>query len=202
MDLSKHIISFVLSPLVLLAVGSFAIAQSDTVHKLDPSYEVALHVVIGSNGSATKTDLPPNFAGISKYLKGNFSFSSYRLANTLLGRVSNNGNIEYKSASNILGQETDAEPHTFLEWSMGTIRVFPDGLQARSFRFGARVPIRTGGISDGSGSVTPVVNYEPVGLTIGMIGLPENVPTLVGTIGLPKANGTIFLVATVKPAGL
>jgi hypothetical protein len=35
-----------------------------------------------------------------------------------------------------------------------------------------------------------------------MIGLQPNTPTLVGTISLPKTNGTIFLVATIKSAEL
>ncbi|MEP7148218.1 MAG: hypothetical protein ABI857_04985 [Acidobacteriota bacterium] len=202
MDLSKQIIALVLSPLVLLAFGSFAVAQSDTVHQLEPSYEVTLHVVIGSNEAPTKNDLPASLAGISKHVKGNFSFSNYRLANTFVGRVSNTGTIEYKSVSNILGQETDGESQTFLDWSLGNFRVLQNGFQARSFRFGARVPIRTGTLKDPSGVATPVVNYESIGLTISMIGLPENTPTLIGTISLPKTTGTIFLIATVKAAGL
>ncbi len=202
MNLSKQIISLVLSSLVLLAFGSLAFAQTDTQQLLEPSYEVALQVVIGSNEAAIKNDLPASLAGISKHLKGNFSFSHYRLANTFLGHVSNTGNIEYKSVLNILGQDTDAESQTFLDWSLGNFRVLQNGFQARSFRFGARVPIRTGSVKDGSGVVTPVVNYESVGLTIHMIGLPENTPTLLGTISLPKTTGTIFLVATVKAAGL
>jgi hypothetical protein len=35
-----------------------------------------------------------------------------------------------------------------------------------------------------------------------MLGLPANTPTLVGTIGLPKSTGTIFLVATIRNAGM
>ncbi len=201
MNLSKQMISLVLSSLVLLAFGSFAFAQTDTPQQLEPSYEVALHVVIGSNEAAIKNDLPASLAGISKQLKGNFSFSHYRLANTFLGRVSNAGNIEYKSVSNILGQDTETESQTFLDWSLGNFRVLQNGFQARSFRFGARVPVRTGSIKDSSGVVSPVVNYESVGLTIQMIGLPENTPTLIGTISLPKTTGTIFLIATVKAAG-
>lgn len=197
MNQSKHAFPLLALPLLILICLSAAVAQSDA---LESSYEVALHVVIGSNDGGTKTDLPANLSVISKHLKGNFSFSNYRLANTFLGRISNTGNIEYKSVSNILGQETDAESQTFLEWSMGNFRAMPNGFQARSFRFGARVPVRTGTFKDPAGTITPVVNYESVGLTMSLIGLPANTPTLIGTISLPKTTGTIFLVATIKSA--
>jgi hypothetical protein len=200
MNQSKRYFSFLVLPLLALILVPEASAQPDI--QLEPSYEVALHVVIGSNDAGARNDLPANLSSISKYLKGNFSFSNYRLANTFLGRISNTGNVEYKSVSNILGQETDAESQTFLEWSMGNFRALPNGFQARSFRFGARVPVRTGTFKDGTGTLNSVVNYESVGLTMSVIGLPANTPTLVGTISLPKTAGTIFLVATIKTAAL
>ena len=199
MNQSKHTFPLLALPFLILISLSAAVAQSDPAQQLEQSYEVALHVVIGSNEGG-RADLPANLSVISKHLKGNFSFSNYRLANTFLGRISNTGNIEYKSVSNILGQETDAESQTFLEWSIGNFRALPSGFQARAFRFGARVPVRTGTFKDPEGKITPVVNYESVGLTMSMIGLPVNTPTLIGTISLPKTTGTIFLVATIKSA--
>ncbi len=199
MNLSKQVLSIFVLLLLLLTSYSVTPCQSE---QLEPSYEVALHVVIGSNEPGGKTDLPAGLSVISKHLKGNFSFSNYRLANTFLGRVSNTGTVEYKSVSNILGEETDAESQTFLEWSMVNFRSLPTGFQAKSFKFGARVPVRTGSFKDASGGATPVVNYESVGLTMYMIGLPANTPTLVGTISLPRTTGTIFLVATIKTAEL
>src|SRR4030095_8409182 len=182
----------------LFAFLATALGQTDPGQQLEPSYEITLHVVIGSNEHSSKTDVPANMSAISKYLKGNFSFTNYRLANTFLGRITNNGNIEYKSVSNILGQETDAESQSFLEWTMGNIRTTQGGLQARPFRFGARIPIRMGAIKDATGAVSPIVNYESVGLMVGAINFPVNTPTLVGTISLPKTTGTVFLIATVR----
>jgi hypothetical protein len=199
MNRVKQAFKFSALPLLVLFTLSTAFAQSDP-GQIEPSYEVALHVVIGSNEAGSRTELPASLSAVSKHLKNNFSFSDYRLANTFLGRISNTGNIEYKSVSNILGQESDAESQTFLEWSMGNFRSMPTGFQARSFRFGARVPVRTGSFKDESGKMNPVVNYESVGLTMSMIGLPANKPTLIGTISLPKTVGTIFLVATIRSA--
>jgi hypothetical protein len=199
MNLSKLASSLFVFPLIALALFSTAIAQSDAGQQLEPSYEVTLHVVIGSNEPDSRSEMPANLATVTKRLKSNFSFSNYRLANTFLGRISNTGNIEYKSVSNILGQETDAESQTFLEWSLVPFRVMQNGFQARGFRFGARIPIRTVAFKD-NGAANPVTNYESVGLNMNMVGLPANTPTLVGTISLPKTTGTIFLVATVKTA--
>jgi len=191
---------FALSVLFFLSSTSFA--QADASPKLEPSYVVSLQVLIGSNEPGSKGDVPSNLSSITRQLKNNFSFSNYRLANTFLGRISNTGNIEYKSISNILGQETDAESQTFLEWSLGNFRSVQSGFQARSFRFGAKVPVRTGGTRSESGRVDPIINYESVGLTMSMIGLPANMPTLIGTISLPRTTGTIFLIATVRSADL
>ena len=204
MNLSKYLVSLSLFPLLIAAMVSVASGQTTdaTGQQLaEPTYEVALHVVIGSNETASSADMPPAIANVVRGLRGNFPFSNYRLASTLLGRVSNTGTIEYKSVSNIVGQ-ADAESHTFIEWSMTNLRAVPNGFQARSFRFGARVPIRIGTSKDSSGTNSPVVNYESVGLMLSMVGLPANTPTLVGTVSLPKTSGTIFLFATVRPAAM
>ena len=202
MNLTKYALGLLVFPLLFLFSAFSVSAQSDPLQQLEPSFDVALQVVIGSNDSASRAELPASLSTISKQLKGNFSFANYRLANTFLGRVSNTGNVEYKSVSNILGQETDADAPTFFEWSMGNFRTFQNGFQARGFRFGARVPVRTGTFKDAAGVASPVINYEAVGISMSMIGLPANTPTLVGTISLPKTAGTIFLVATVKAPGM
>ena len=200
MNHSKRFALLSAIPLLFLFALSGVRGQAyDPNQKMEPSYEVALHVVIGSNEPASKGELPSGLGAISRQLKSNFSFSNYRLANTFLGRVTNTGNIEYRSVSNILGQESDPESQTFLEWSMGNFRSMQNGFQARSFRFGAKVPVRTGSVRDDAGRASPVINYESVGLTLSMIGFSANTPTLVGTISLPKTTGTIFLVATIRP---
>ena len=197
MNQSKRYFFSLLSVAFLsVAFASNAAAQQ----QLEPSYEVALQVLIGSNDAGARGEMPANLSTIAKQLKSNFSFSNYRLANTFLGRVSNNGNIEYKSVSNVFGVEPIADgPQSFLEWSLVNFQVYPAGLQARSFRFGARIPVRTVGIVE-AGKTTPMVTYESIGLTVNTVGVPVNKPTLIGTINLPRSTGTMFLVATIKPA--
>lgn len=197
MNQSKRFCFSLLSVLFLwVAFASNAAAQQ----QLEPSYEVALQVIIGSNDAGARSDLPANLSTVSRQIRNSFSFSSYRLANTFLGRVSNNGNIEYKSVSNVFGEEPAADgPQSFLEWSLVNFQVHQTGLQARSFRFGARIPVRTMGSREGGGTV-PIVNYEAIGLTVNTIGVPVNKPTLIGTINLPRSSGTMFLLVTIKPA--
>jgi hypothetical protein len=191
--------ALLLSAALLLLTFSTSFAQAyDPSQKIEPSYEVSLQVLIGSNDVAGRSDLPSNLNAISRHLRENFSYSNYRLADTFLGRITNTGNIDYRSVSNVLGQGTDVETQTFLEWSMSSFRSQQNGFQARSFRFGARVPIRTGSVKDEAGRTTPVLTYESVGLNMSTIGLPANTPTLVGTISLPRTTGTIFLVATIR----
>lgn len=197
MNQSKRSFSFLALPLLILLFVSAGFAQPDSTPRLEPSYEIALQILIGSN-DASKGDLPASLSPISRHLKNNFSFSNYRLANTYLGRISNTGNFDYKSVSNIFGEENESDAQTFLEWSIGNFRSVENGFLARQFRFGARLPVRVGSTKDETGKPIPVMNYEPVGLNMNMIGLPANTPTLVGTISLPRTTGTLFLVATIR----
>lgn len=196
---------FVLALIACSSVAAFA--QPDARQQVEPSYEVSFQLVVGSNEAGQRAELPAALSTISKHLRSNFTFSNYRLAGTFLGRVSNTGNFEYKSLTNIFGQESTASAQTFLEWSVFSFKTMPTakgtpGFQAQSFRFGARVPVTTASFKDESGKTHPVINYEQIGLNLGKIGLPENQPTLIGTLNLPGATGTIFLVMTVRSADL
>lgn len=189
----------------VLAMAVVVVAQPEPP-RLEPSYEVSLQLLIGSNDATARGEVPKNLTAVSSKLKNSFSFTNYRLASTLLGRVSNTGDFSYKSLANVFGQELDPKSGTFLEWSMANFRKLPSatgqGFQAHGFRFGARVPVTTGTFQDNTGKTNPVINYESIGLNFVKVGVPENVPTLIGTLTLPGANGTIFLVMTVRSADM
>ncbi len=194
------------SILFVFASMNFAVtaAYGQTV---EPSYDVSLQLLVGSNDGGSIPEVPQNLSAISRQIKGAFPFLNYRLAHTLLGRVSNTGSLEYKSVGDVFAQPSDRRFESFLEWTMGNIRNMPtakgpSGFQAQAFRFGARVPVVTGNAKDETGKLIPIVNYEQIGLSLGKIGLSENMPTLMGTVNLPGAGGTIFLVMTVKSADL
>lgn len=185
----------------ILATALPALSQADP-KSIEPSYEAVLQVVIGSDQAGG--ELPRGLSAISQQLRSNYAFPSYRLANTIIGRLSAGGSFEYKSASDIFGQPENSEIPTFLEWNLGRLRVAQDErnqtvFQAEPFRFGARVPVRITRVKTGESSANETVNYEAVGLTTNRLSLAAGKPTLVGTLSLPKTAGTMFLVLTLRP---
>ncbi len=57
---------------------TLSFAQADArAAQVEPSYEVVLQVVVGSNDAAQKNNLPANLAVVTKNLRNNFSFSIY-----------------------------------------------------------------------------------------------------------------------------
>jgi hypothetical protein len=164
------------------------------VSRPEHSYEVSLQVLVGTNGPGTGAAVPQSLSGIVRDLRPRFAFENYRLANTYFGRIGTLGTLEYKSVTSILGQESESDSPSFLEWSIGRLdaanEAAPGGMiSAQPFRFGARVPIRT---------VAPNVVYESIGFNVNKLNFRENTPTLVGTLNLPKTAGTLFLVVTAK----
>jgi len=168
---------------------------------LDTNYDVVLELVVGSNDAGGKADLPQNLTGVARRIKSDFDFSNYRLASTLIGRVANNGYFDYNSVTNINGQESTRDSQTFIDWSLKNLHALPTskGLQAESFRFGARVPVVVGERSIEGGGKGPVINYEQIGINLIHVGINQNTPTLIGTLHLPGQSGTIFLVMTIRP---
>ena len=191
----------IVSFIFLIGVVTSASAQVET-KQIEPSYEAVLQLIVGSSDTSIKGDLPPNLSTVSRQIKNNFTFANYRLANTFVGRIANTGSFEYKSLSDMFGQESSSDSRTFLEWTLGGLRAVPDAgqtsFQAQSFRFGARVPVKTGQTKNSEGQIIDIINYESVGLSINRTSLGENKPTLIGTLSLPKTNGTLFLVLTIK----
>ena len=191
--------------LALLCVTPAFFGQTHGSTAPEPSYQAVLQVVIGQMDAPARGELPQNLSGVSKQLRENFPFSGYRLANTFIGRIATAGSLEYKSVSDIFGQTSETDAPTFLEFNLGRLSISSDErgqtvLLAQPFRFGARVPIRVSRSKTPDAPASDVLNYESVGLNMNRISVPENKPTLVGTLSLPKAAGTMFLVLTVRPA--
>jgi len=193
---------FLLCFVTAMSVG--ALGQADS-RNVEPSYDVILQLVHGSNDSTAKTEIPANLSAISKQIRGNFAYSNYRLAGTYLGRINNMGSFESKSMTVPIGSGATLSRPMFLDWTLADLKSGPlpsgrEGYQARAFRFGARVPV-VAMSGEGPGAST-VVNYESIGVTVSRIGLVENSPTLVGTVNLPGMDGVVFLVMTVRSADL
>ena len=193
---TRFFIVLILLSLLVLVSSSFAQGEQRPVP--ESSYEVTLSVVSGSNDASQKGALPSLLSPIEKQLRSTFGFTNFRIADTYVGRIGNNGNIQYKSIANI-----DAAPRSdtpsFLDWQIAGLRNTANGPQngvyMASFRFGARVPVVIGP----SANSAPV-QYEQIGLTVDRMTASINSPVLIGTVALPKADGgRVFLVLNVSP---
>jgi len=194
-------LTFVLLSIAILSVAHFSQAAA----KAEGNFDIVLQVLIGSDTRNIGGQMPQNLAAVSRQLKVNYSFNELRLANTYVGRISNGGNFEFKSVSNLFGRDAANDRPSFLEWSLSGLKVENKepiksevGLQV--FRFGARIPIITGQSKDGDGKVISIYNYENVGLTSTRIAMAENVPTLLGSLSLPNSDSSMFLILTLRPA--
>jgi hypothetical protein len=193
---------FVLVFLFTFAGNSLLAQQPANNPQLETSYEAVLQVIVGSNDASQRGNLPKSLSAVERQLHENFAYSGYRVSNMFLSRSTGVGKIEYKSMSDSLVQSAPSSVPTFLEWSLG-IRgaAEPAGqnvLQVNGFRFGARVPITTARVSGTDGRSTDVTNYESIGLVTDRMALSVGKPSLVGTISLPGASGTLFLVLTLR----
>jgi hypothetical protein len=179
---------------VLFFLPAVAFGQNVT----EPSYEVSLHLLMGSNETGRRSDVPPNLNQIAQQLKAKVGYSNFRLAGTIIGRMANQGSFEYKSYSDLFGE--DPKFRSFIELTLRDLRPVGDGaFKFDTLRFGARIPVIVGFRKDESGKDQPAVNYEQIGLTSVRLGVYQNVPTLIGTLDVPSGSEMIFLIMTLKP---
>lgn len=191
---------------ICVSIVLLAAAQVGYSQVAEPNYEIALQMILGSNDAAGKPDLPGNLNKLSQDFTKRFGYSNYRLAGTMVGRLTAAGHYSYKSLSPLFSQTSDYRSQSFLEWGVQQLGAAAgtrgNQFTFKSFHFGAKVPVVTGMVKDQAGKEQSVVNYESVGVTAQKIAVPENSPTLVATINLPGGSDTIFLIMTVRPVEL
>lgn len=173
--------------------STFCFAQTPQKTQAEPSYEVILQTVIGSNNAGNKNDFPQTLSETTKKLKANYSFTNYRLNSTHIQRVANSGNIELRSVSMETPFNQEKSYSIFSDWSLNNLQSLPNAngqnqIQIYNFRFGQKVPIVTAVFSNESGKTNSVVSYEQIGVSIQRCSLPENVPTVVGSLPTTKPD--------------
>ena len=194
---------FLLTIFVFLVGLGSVFAQTESEKLAEPNREIILQVLVASNTPAGKTNLPSSLASVTKKLNSMYSFADYRVAMTYLERVANNGGLIYSGIADNFLQNQNRERPVFLEWALEGLRILPNAgnqtvAQFHTFRFGMRVPVITGSVKAEGGQMSPVINYERTGLNIQRFSVPENSPTVIGTIMLPRTDETVFLVLTVN----
>lgn len=188
---------------ICVSIFIFSAAQANFSQAIEPNYEIALQMIVGSSEASGKSDVPSNLAQLTQGLSTRFGYSNYRLAGTMVGRLTATGNYNYKSLSPLFSQSSEYRSQSFLEWGVQQLGTAAgtrgNQFTFRSFNFGAKVPVVTGSVKDSAGKDQPVVNYENIGIVSQKIAVPENSPTLVATLNLPGGTETIFLLMTVRP---
>ena len=184
----------------LMICPTFSFAQTENKPKQsEPSYEVVLQILIASNNQIAKTNIPQSLSNVIKKLKANYSFSDYRLATTFLERVSES--VEHKGIFSDFVQNQSVTAPVFSEWTLNGLESLPNSkgqntIQFQNFRFGARIPIVTTKIENGTSF--PVINYEQIGLSMRKLNLSPDTPTVIGSLSTSKADELMFLVLSVK----
>ncbi len=186
---------------IFLFTLSAVFAQSDEKNQPELSYEVLLHVVVASNNASEKGKLPPSLSGVIGKLKNDYSYLNYNLAATFLERISSNGIIGHTGILNQLDQ-TKQDRVYFSDWGLNGLNAVKDengknSIRFQTFNFGAKVPVVVE--TNSKGDTSQIVNYESIGIRINRFNLPENTPTIVGSLATPKTDEFIFLILTVRP---
>jgi len=180
--------SFLLAAFFIFCLSLTAsFAQTPINKPSEPSFDVILQTVVGSNDGGS-SDVASPLSGIVKKLKADFPFANYRLASTSIQRIANKGGADSRSVS----YTSDKNLAVFSEWTINNLESSIDDkgqetLQIQNFRFGQRVPINN------------TNNYEQVGITT-KFSLVKNTPTIVGSLTTSKPGELMFLILTVRSA--
>lgn len=188
-------IKLLLTAVVCLFLVNSVFAQNEKRDEFQPSYEVKLQILSASNKAGGKIEVPDALSTIVRKLREHQSFNNYELVETYTERIAEGGSIEFRGISNRLNAGTEKQLAIFTDWTIRSLQNVKNStgknfLQFNSFRYGARVPVLVG----------DVANYEQIGITINKLSLPENVPTLAGSLSMPQADGFVFVILTVKKA--
>lgn len=198
----NFIISAAAFLLVCFSVNSPAQEAPRAKRQTERSYEMVLQILTASDSAAdSRQAVPQTLSGVVKKLKNTFAYSNYRLTSTYLQRIANTGNMDFKGVS--AEPNKDVYAPVFSDWTIGQLTAFPyiepqNFVSIQNFRFGQRIPVKTGGFQENNKSNSPV-NYEAIGLSTQKIDLPVNTPTLIGTLSTSKSDELLFLILTVKP---
>jgi hypothetical protein len=168
------------------------------------NHEVQLYLLVASNKSFERNNLPQALDGVIKQLKSTLPFTNYHLTTTLLHRVSDNGSLQVSGVigSSPFGATTPAIVPTYYEFTLTKIKSVASGgeqpfVHIQTFRFTQRVPIQTSSTRSDSGGSFPVINYEPTGITT-ELSLREGAPTIIGTIPIGLPDESVIIIASVK----
>ncbi len=177
---------------------------SASAKSIEINYEIQLYLLVASNTSAERNNLPRALDGVVRQLKATLPFNTYRLTTTFLSRVGNGSNLEVKGivGGSPFATAASAVP-TFYEFTLTNVRMVTDTdgqqlVRISAFRFGQRVPVQTSTTrAEGSTTGFPVIQYEPTGITT-QVSLHEGTPAIIGTSPTGQSDELFVLAASIK----
>ncbi|MEZ5428127.1 MAG: hypothetical protein R2747_17780 [Pyrinomonadaceae bacterium] len=199
MNKPKFFVGLLLAVVLLGFSQSFAQPEK---REIEPSYEVILQTLVASNDAADRAGLPDSLSGTVNKLKTNFAFANYRVVSTHLERISNKGSLFFRSVFKAAGPEEMSPIST--SWQLDSLNSSVDskgrpGVEFRSFSFEGRILYKTTVFNEKAGSMVPATGSDLIELKNQRFNVPENEPTVIGNLALPKSDKQIFLIITVKP---
>ncbi len=173
----------------------------------DANLEVQLYLILASNREVEETKIPVVLDPTIKRLRDSLPFKHYSLAGTFLNRVKNNGQLDVSWVGGpfaIHGSPAQSNP-SFSQFA-SRVRLAANNsgqevVQLMEFRFGTRVPIVTGAVTNtnaSSGAMPiPVVNYESVGLRTDL-SMREGSMVIAGTLNVGPSGDAIVVVVSAR----
>ncbi|HEV7857642.1 MAG TPA: hypothetical protein VGO91_03260 [Pyrinomonadaceae bacterium] len=168
------------------------------------NYDVQIYLMVGSNESGEKANLPQNLGPFVSKLRASLPFNNYRVAATFLNRVKNGGSLQVNGvAGSLFPSSPVPSSPTFYEFTLNDITVDASAagqqlVQINKFKFTMRVPLATSSVPGPNNTSVPVINYEPTGINT-RVSIGEGVPTLVGTMTTGRSDESYIVVVTVRP---
>ena len=187
---------FAIAALFMFCLMSFtnSFAQDDT-KQASPNYKIYLDTIVAANNnSGGNKKLSAPLSNALKDVKSD-AFSNYYLFSNSYERIGVSGQITHNSIYESIGQRKVENYAVYSNWALGKLREFSDEksrsvVQFDNFTFSARVPSPT----------ATVVNYEEIRLYVSNFNVLQNVPTVIGSLSVPKSDEMLYFVLTARPA--
>ncbi|MGI8669452.1 MAG: hypothetical protein ACR2J3_06315 [Aridibacter sp.] len=193
MKKNKILLHFCLTMLIaLIGIGELS-AQTDAEQKPKPAYMIYTYTIVGSNQTGANAKLPSEISGVVNELKGNYSYSNYRMLATHFQWLGSGGDVNYYALLKNFSSFQNGEHLIRANWSYNSFREDSDSggkgfVGFRNFNFKLDFPI----------NVPPAVQYSAVSIILSNIRVPADKPTVFASLPVDLTNETIFFVIKVK----
>ncbi|MGI8542940.1 MAG: hypothetical protein ACR2MD_05610 [Aridibacter sp.] len=191
--MNKKLLQFCLMLLIALTGVNELLAQTDTEQKPKPAYMIYTYTIVGSNQSGTNAKLPNDVSGVVNELKGNYSYSNYRMLATHFQWIGSGGDMLYSTVLKKFSSFQNEEYPIYANWGYSDFRENADSngkgfVGFRNFNFKLDFPL----------TVPPAIKYSAVSINLNDVRVPADKPTVFASLPVDLTNETIFFVIKVK----